>query len=60
VRHTFELDFDLDFDALRSNGSLNVTRLFDVLVLGEGVFDFEELVESQGFPYNLRRLARFF
>jgi len=56
VRQTFELDFDLE--ALRSNGSLNVTRFLEVLDLEEGVL--EELVESHGLPYNLRRLARFF
>jgi len=61
VRQTFELDLDLE--ALRSKGSLKVTRLLDVLDLEEGVLLLdldEELVESHGLPYNLRRLARFF
>jgi len=63
VRQTFELDLDLDLEALRSKGSLKVTRLLDVLDLEEGVLLLdldEELVESHGLPYNLRRLARFF
>jgi hypothetical protein len=63
VRHTFDGDDDLVFEALRSIGSLNVTRLFEVLdaerfELDERRLDDDE-EESHGLPYKLRIALRF-
>jgi hypothetical protein len=75
VRQTFDGDddLDLDFDALRSNGCLKVTRFLvaerrlEIARLFEAErrleverrLDEEDDVESHGLPYKLRIALRF-
>jgi hypothetical protein len=58
VRQTPE---ECDFDALRSNGCLKVTRFFEVVLRleEERLDEDDDEDESQGLPYKLRIALRF-